>query len=117
MSSMAQTRKWHVTKWCPCSSTQFTEQLHIPSNAMNGQMGAELAEARLQKGWWSTTQKVGGDKRVRKCFACLRVPQVLRQQKEKAEGRVLAARSRRKEAFVPRVRPQSAACPATDHVV
>lgn len=36
---------------------------------MNGQTGAELAEAGLGKGWWNTAQKDGNDKRVRKYFA------------------------------------------------
>jgi len=68
------------------------------------------------------TQNTGADKRVSKRFA-ESVPQALGQWKEKAEGRVLAASSSRREVprgpltLVPRIRPESAACPATDGLV
>lgn len=54
---------------------QFTGQLHLPSNAVNGQMGAELAEAWLKKEWWSIMEKAEDDTRVRKVFCWECAPQ------------------------------------------
>lgn len=50
----------------PLEQTQFTEQLQLPRNAVNGKTGTELAEDKV---WWSTTWEVGDDKRARKYFA------------------------------------------------
>lgn len=104
--------------WCPHSSSTDTAaaQLHLPSNAGNGQRSADMAEVWLKKEWWHMTKKVEKWYKGKKVFCWKCVSWVPGEWKKKPEGKVplqaLAGKT-----FCPRVKSESSVCLVTNHLL